>query len=319
MLTGRQEQTMKLHKIIFVTCILMLIVLFINGIYALSDFNKRPKSGSNNHDIAKEQENIYIGSVHDESSIEAERPVNLLILGLDKEETRADVIALLNYGPEQGKINILSIARDTRVYVRGKATKINALIAIGGEKLVAKAVEKLTGLSVDYYLVLNFEGFRKVIDTLGGVEIYVPINMDYDDPDQDLHIHLRKGLQLLDGKKAEQFVRYRKGNRRGQGYTDGDIGRIKAQQEFMKALIDQKVKLRYLSKADDIYFILKKYMRTNIEIGDVRHYLKYLKNIKYQDVASYTIPGDSIYTNRTWYFICDRKRTRELINNDFFK
>ena len=310
---------MKLHKIIFVTCILMLIVLFINGIYALSDFNKRPKSGSNNHDIAKEQENIYIGSVHDESSIEAERPVNLLILGLDKEETRADVIALLNYGPEQGKINILSIARDTRVYVRGKATKINALIAIGGEKLVAKAVEKLTGLSVDYYLVLNFEGFRKVIDTLGGVEIYVPINMDYDDPDQDLHIHLRKGLQLLDGKKAEQFVRYRKGNRRGQGYTDGDIGRIKAQQEFMKALIDQKVKLRYLSKADDIYFILKKYMRTNIEIGDVRHYLKYLKNIKYQDVASYTIPGDSIYTNRTWYFICDRKRTRELINNDFFK
>jgi len=297
----------------------MLIVLFINGIYALSDFNKRPKSGSNNHDIAKEQENIYIGSVHDESSIEAERPVNLLILGLDKEETRADVIALLNYGPEQGKINILSIARDTRVYVRGKATKINALIAIGGEKLVAKAVEKLTGLSVDYYLVLNFEGFRKVIDTLGGVEIYVPINMDYDDPDQDLHIHLRKGLQLLDGKKAEQFVRYRKGNRRGQGYTDGDIGRIKAQQEFMKALIDQKVKLRYLSKADDIYFILKKYMRTNIEIGDVRHYLKYLKNIKYQDVASYTIPGDSIYTNRTWYFICDRKRTRELINNDFFK
>jgi len=111
------------------------------------------------------------------------------------------------------------------VKVNGKYMKINALIGKGGEKMVIDMVEDITGLPVDYYVTLNFKGFREIVDTLGGVEINVPFDMDYDDPYQNLHIHLKKGKQVLDGKKAEQFVRYRKATTTGKvmrmGILDG--------------------------------------------------------------------------------------------------
>lgn len=184
--------------------------------------------------------------------------INVLVLGLDDDEKRSDVIALINYNPDENKMNILSIARDTRVKVNGKYMKINALIGKGGEKMVIDMVEDITGLPVDYYVTLNFKGFREIVDTLGGVEINVPFDMDYDDPYQNLHIHLKKGKQVLDGKKAEQFVRYRKGNHNGEGYEDGDLGRIKMQQLFMREFVNQKLKLKYLLKADEIFYTLKK-------------------------------------------------------------
>jgi LCP family protein required for cell wall assembly len=328
---------MKLHKALFIACILVSSILFVNGISVLAQLNNKtqindkikverapkPDDGflnqvkqAKHEDSAKQEDHTIMPS---ESNVRTEKPVNVLLLGLDGEETRTDVIALLNYSLTDGKINILSIARDTRVYVNGKQNKINALMGIGGIKLTISAVEKITGLTIDYYLALNFKGFRNIIDTLGGIEINVPMNMDYDDPEQGLHIHLKKGLQILDGKKAEQFVRYRKGNRKGQGYTDGDIGRIKAQQEFMKALIHQKLKLQYLSKVDDIFFVLKDNMKTNIQINDIRRYLKYFKYIDHDSVKTYTMPGEAKYTNKTWYYICNRKKTRELIYDNFYR
>jgi len=215
-------------------------------------------------------------------------------------------------------MNILSIARDTRVKVNGKYMKINALIGKGGEKMVIEMVEDITGLPVDYYVTLNFKGFREIVDTLGGVEINVPFDMDYDDPYQNLHIHLKKGKQVLDGKKAEQFVRYRKGNHNGEGYEDGDLGRIKMQQLFMREFVNQKLKLKYLLKADEIFYTLKKNMRTNIEIGDIRYFIKDIKNIKTPEINGYTLPGYSRYIGGQWFYIYDKKKTKELIEQNFY-
>lgn len=300
---------MEFRKRVFIICIVVSVLLFIDGVLVIDNLfiigTKKPQ-----------------GSVHnliDEQSVSVDSPINIIVLGLDEEGVRSDVIVLLNYNPGDGKLNILSIARDTRVRARGNITKINALVGMGGEELLIKGVEQLTGLKVDYYLTLNFIGFRKIIDTLDGVKINVPVDMDYDDPEQNLHIHLKKGEQVLDGNKAEQFVRYRKGNKNGQGYTDGDVGRIKVQQEFMKSLIDQKVKLRYFSKVDDVYFILKKYMRTNIELNDINYYLNNIRNTKYEKIQSYTIPGEPAYVDDIWYFVCNKKKTRELIDNKFFR
>jgi len=222
--------------------------------------------------------------------IDAE-PVNLLLLGLDKDRTRSDVIMLINFNPAKGKLNILSIARDTKVLLNGKPVKINSLIGTGGEEAVSRTVSEITGLPIHYYATLDFEGFKKIIDTLGGVEYEVPFDMDYDDPEQNLHIHLSSGLQVLDGDKAEQFVRYRK------GYTDADIGRIKAQQDFLKALINQKLKLRYLSKIDDIFYVLKDYMKTNIELKDINYYLKYINKVQNIEVNTYILPGEAEFSN----------------------
>lgn len=313
---------MKLRKVVYVSCLLMAAILFVNGVILL--INPNFNTSSSLKPNAESPTPITIGEEEESNSstipeIVEKTPVNLLLIGLDQEEVRSDVIILLNYDPASGAMNLLSVPRDTRVKVRGRFEKMNALYAFGKESLLIKGMEQLTGLSVDYYLTLNFKGFRKIIDTLDGVEINVPFNMDYDDPDQNLHIHLKKGMQVLNGEKAEQFVRYRKGNRKNEGYEDGDMGRIKMQQEFIRELFTQKMKLRYIAKADDIFFILKKYMKTNIEVGDIRRYMTGFKNVSYDKINMFTVPGDSQYMNDLWYFIADKKETRKIINEQFYK
>jgi LCP family protein required for cell wall assembly len=240
-------------------------------------------------------------------------------LGLDKDGTRCDVIMLFNFEPGLSKLNLLSIARDTRVRKNGRYYKINALYSKGGEELVAEEVTELTGLPVHYYITVDFKGFRKIIDNLGGVEFYVPFRMNYDDPTQDLYIHLKKGMQLLDGDKAEQLVRYRKGNNTGQGYSEGDIGRMKMQQDFLKALIKQKMNLRYISRADDIFEILKKYVKTNITLTDIAQNLGSISKIKSDEIETFTMPGESRFIGDAWYFIYNGEDTLEVIEKNFYR
>lgn len=308
----------ELRKILLIVCLFLSVVLFINGLYVLSDSQMDNKAKYDSHkDYSGEyiQENREVN--HNNSNAEKE-PVNILIIGLDDEGARSDVIMLVNYSPGVGKVNILSIARDTRVRVRGEIEKINALYTIGGELLMVNAIQQMTGLPVKYYVTINFEGFRKIIDALGGVQVDVPMDMVYNDPTQNLYINLKKGRQLLDGEKAEQFVRFRKGNSPGEGYIDGDIGRNKAQQQLLKELVSQKLNLRYISKADDVYYLLRKYVKTNIEMKDVTYYLKDLAKLDYNSVSTFTTPGDSVNINGIWYYICDQKEVRKLIDEHFY-
>ncbi|MCX7843650.1 MAG: LCP family protein [Clostridia bacterium] len=303
---------MRVQKLILVACVFLGAVLFSSGVSILSsrDGAINTKKG----DIIKLPQAEKLSN---KLSAEEDKLINIMLLGLDGEEIRSDVMILLSLSPMENKLNVLSIARDTRVRVKNKWAKINSLVKMGGEALVIEKVEELTGLDIQYYITLNFEGFRKIVDTVDGVQMYIPFDMNYDDPEQNLHIHLEKGLQVLDGRKAEQLVRYRKGNRRGQGYTDGDLGRIKMQQAFLKAFISQKAKLKYISKADDIFLILRKYLKSNIEIGDINRNLPLIKNLDYDDINSYTLPGEPAYINDVWYFICDREETQKLINERF--
>ena len=142
---------------------------------------------------------------------------------------------LVNINPGVPEISVMSIPRDTRVIIEGRVRKINFAYPRGGGELAVETVERLLETEIDHYVYIDLSVFRKAIDLLGGVEYYVPQNMYYDDPYQNLHIHLKKGYQLLDGRKAEYLVRYRK------GYKNGDIGRIKVQQDFIRELIKQKV------------------------------------------------------------------------------
>ncbi len=310
---------MKLRKTILLVCVAFLVVMFANGMYALSYYGHESRNEKIRYDKTDTAQESSPGKPQLESSMDENPPVNLLLLGLDEEGVRTDVILLVNFDPEHSRINMLSIARDTKVFARGKYSKINALYSAGKEALLADEIRELTGLSTDYFVTMNFKGFRNLVDTLDGVRFEVPFDMDYDDPDQNLHIHLNKGMQLLTGKKAEQLVRYRKGNRHNQGYSDGDIGRIKMQQDFVKALIRQKLSLKYLTRADDVFAIFNKYFRTNIDIRDFTYYLPGIRNIKSGNIKSYTLPGDSAMEENIWYFLADREKTRDLIQNNFYK
>lgn len=310
---------MNFRKSILYICVVFSLILFIQGVYTLLFAEERDnvtefQSKYNPVEIVKRK----IDEEYDKEDAISYSYINVLVIGLDDDEVRSDVIALLNYNPDENKMNILSIARDTRVKANGEYVKINALVGKGGEKILIDMVENMTGLHVDYYITANFKGFKEIVDALGGVEVEVPFDMDYDDPYQNLHIHLKKGKQILDGKKAEGFVRYRKGNHKGEGYEDGDLGRIKMQQQFIQEFIRQKFKLKYLLKADDIFYTLKKNMKTNIEIGDIHYFIADIKNIKAPTIKGYTLPGYSRYTGGQWYYIYNKKETKDLIEENFY-
>lgn len=302
---------MRLRKFIFKICIIVSSILFIQGAFSLNSLVQDDTGYYN--DYVPMQKTRYLPEVTGTG-----QSVNLMVLGLDDEEMRSDVIVIINFNPSAKRINVLSVARDTRVKVNGKYGKINALISKGGEKLVAEKLEEITGLKIDYYVTLNFKGFREIVELVGGVEVDVPMDMDYDDPVQKLHIHLKKGKQILDGEKAEEFVRYRKGNHKGEGYEDGDIGRIEAQQLFLKEFIKQKLKPKYILKVGNVLGILKENMKTNIEIGDINFFVKELNNIKLNEIRTFTIPGDSVFKDGLWYYIYDKEETERLIEENFF-
>lgn len=280
--------------------------------------HKEKKQGENNIRYGDKDNNNFKENYSLKESQQVNNPINLLVLGLDEDGTRSDVILLANYKPGKNCINILSITRDTKVTVKGKTIKINSLVGMGGEKLISSKVEEMTGLQIHYYLTMDFTGFRKIIDELGGVEIDVPFDMHYDDPVQNLHIHLKKGRQLLDGREAEQFVRYRKSNIPGQGYKDGDLGRIEAQQLFIRELVKQKLNLKYISKVDNIYAIIKEHTKTNIELTDIMYYLKKF-NIKVDKIKTWTMPGNPVIIDNLAYFIYDNEKTSELIKDNFYR
>jgi len=285
-----------------------------NGVYFLSVLSVSrkkhiPKPISENRTV--EKPGIYSSTVR-------EAPLNLLVLGLDNDKTRCDVIMVFNFNPNTSKLKILSIARDTRVRYGSRYRKINTLYSMGGEKEVAEKVTQLTGLPVHYYVTMDFRGFRKIIDVLGGVEFYVPFSMHYDDPTQNLHIHLRKGRQLLDGRKAEQLVRYRKGNF-GQGYQEGDIGRIRMQHEFVKELVRQKLSLKYISKLDELFAVIKEHVSTNITLNDITSQIENLMKINIDEIETYTIPGESRRINNVWYYIYDEEALKEMMESHFIE
>jgi LCP family protein required for cell wall assembly len=254
--------------------------------------------------------------------------VNVLLLGVDEGGMRSDTIMLVSLNGRTGRLNVLSIPRDTRVVIGKYYQKINAAIGVGvqevkkgrlnePEELTVQKVKLLTGMPIHYFASVNFDGFKEIIDAVDGVEFDVPFRMKYDDPVQNLHIDLQPGLQILDGKKAHDFVRFRKGNAGYPGYAMGDIGRIEAQQAFIKALISQKVRPKYLLRADEIFEVVCKNVRTNYTAKDLIKHLGSIKKINSDIVTMYQLPGSPQTINGVSYYICDNAKTTKLIETVF--
>ena len=162
--------------------------------------------------------------------------INILVLGVDARDDdvgRSDTTFVVTIDTIARRITMLSIPRDSRVKIDGHGwDKINHAYAYGGSKLSKSVVEKLLGIPIEYTVVMNFQGFVRMIDALGGVTIAVDKRMYYSDPyddDRGLYIDLHPGVQKLNGKAAIEYVRYRD--------EEGDIGRVARQQKFLTALL----------------------------------------------------------------------------------
>ena len=162
----------------------------------------------------------------------ADEPFCLLLLGKDKASGLTDVMMVVSLDPNTNNLSVMQIPRDTYAdYGSKNHKKLNSAVAVlGSEEKLCDFLSDSLGISIDGYLSLELDAFRKSVDAVGGVEMYVPKRLYYNDPAQNLYIDIPKGQQLLDGKKAEMVVRYR------DGYADGDIGRLDMQKRFLAIL-----------------------------------------------------------------------------------
>ena len=263
---------------------------------------------------------------HDEDTIKNLEPIQVLLMGVstDNGGKLTDTIIIGTYDPKNQKASLLSIPRDTFVgknpKTGGGSDKINSLYQKGPEKTLEK-VNQITGLDIKYYMVIDNQALIKLVDVIGGVEFNVPINMKYDDPSQNLHINLKKGLQTLNGDKAEQLLRFRKGNK-GETYPEeyggNDYGRMKTQRDFMIETAKQTIKAKNILKVKDIVDIAYEYVETNLSIATIKDYVPYAININIDEIKSAVIPGGSYGPSTTpsyplWFFIHDEKETEKLI------
>jgi polyisoprenyl-teichoic acid--peptidoglycan teichoic acid transferase len=227
---------------------------------------------------------------------------------------QSDAMILLRLDPTTKKVIALSIPRDSRVEIPGYGTqKINAANYVGGAVLSAKVVSKLAGnIQIDRYLRVNVEGFGELIDALGGIDIYVPKKMQYQDDSQHLYINLNRGQQVLDGKKAIQYMRYRHDEL-------GDIGRVQRQQAFFRALIDQKLKLETVSRIPDILAVLKQNLDTNMSVQELIAIADFVAKVNRSDTKMLLLPGRfSTYQEFPLsYWIVDYRRLAHLLTNHF--
>ncbi|MEG0872754.1 MAG: LCP family protein [Clostridia bacterium] len=241
--------------------------------------------------------------------------INALVCGVNDNLT--DTIMYARYDVETGKISMMSIPRDTYVtneYCIGH--KINAIYR--GKNIVplVSQVEKLLDVKIDYYLVFDANMVIELVDAIGGVEVDVPINMKYDDPTQNLHINLKKGVQVLNGKKVEQFVRFRHNND-GTGYAQGDIERIQAQQSFMKVFMNTILNPKNITKLPEIVKIALENTDTNVTVREALKYVSDATKINTENILTVTAPGEAKYIDNLSYFLMDEDAAATLIKEKF--
>lgn len=232
--------------------------------------------------------------------------VNVLLLGVNGGLT--DTIMLASFDKKVKHVDVISIPRDTyyhRAGYNGAAEdKINA--AYRKDPLnSAKAVsDVLLGMPINYYVVLDYKGVEKIVEAMGGVPMDIPFNMKYNDPydKPPLKINLPKGYRVLNGEEAVQFLRYRK------GYTEGDIGRVKAQQEFVKSAFKQ-----CLSKdLPKVVKVAAENVETDISVGKAVELAMNAVGIQADDITTYMLPGTP-QSQAPWYVIPDAKGTAEML------
>lgn len=250
--------------------------------------------------------------------------VNILLLGVDEEGVRADTIMVVSVDNVNKSIKLLSIPRDTRVTLNtGKKIKINACLGYESrETMMIGAIRAITGMPIHHYCEIDFDGFIEIIDILDGVDYDVPYDMDYDDPVQDLHIHLKAGMQHLDGQDAHDFVRFRHNNRGSDVYAPGeyalgDIGRISAQQNFIKELFRQKMQPQYLLKVTELLDAGYKYVKTDFSIATALKLISIIKSAETTNMETFTLPGEGQYINNVSYYLYSPAATRELVRTEF--
>ena len=242
----------------------------------------------------------------------------VLLMGVDNGNGGSDTNILVGFDAAADTIHCVSIPRDSGFYVNGKAHKINYAYNKGGADLLAKTLSEGLGIPVDYTVEVDLAGFVKLVDEIGGVEFNVPIDMDYDDPLQDLSIHLKKGVQRLNGENALNVVRFRHNND-GTGYGTEDLGRIGTQQAFLKAVARQIINefkslspLDMTAKVTDFVRLFNRYVTTDLSLGNLGWLGAEAISMGTDCITFTTLPGE--WSSSRSLYMLDADAVLELVN-----
>jgi len=258
-------------------------------------------------------------------------PVNILVLGMDIGDAeqaemqvgrRTDTMMVFNYNPTTKKAQLISIPRDTYIEIDetrndygGKYWKINVAYAIGGDEEVTSQIEEILDIEINYLVKIDYDAFRNIIDAIGGVEMYIEQDMYYDDDGQDLHIHFNAGETVfLDGKKAEEFFRWRKNND-GTGFVNGDLDRIENQQKFIKKVIEKCISPSIVVKIPKILNTVKDSIDTNMNANQMLKYATQLAKLSKEDVVMRTIQGEPRDINKESFIMYDRDMNLDILES----
>ncbi|MBQ4048852.1 MAG: LCP family protein [Clostridia bacterium] len=229
-----------------------------------------------------------------------------LVVGLDQSKSLSDVIILVTFDTSANTLNCLSIPRDTYSVANDRSAglkHINLAYLNGGMDQLKTELFYMTGYQVDRHVIVDMNAFVKIINYIGGVNFYVPQDMDYDDPTQDLHIHLKKGYQTLSGADALKLMRFR-------GYASADIGRISVRHDFLKTLASQL--LSSVSRAVEIAGTVYDNVRTDMSLDDLVWFAKEAIGLSSGTISFHTLPGGPAHDSGMW--IPYPAATLELIN-----
>ena len=288
-----RKQKRSFRRIKWIGLVLAVIILVVAGCYAaIQHKSSVHEIGDTNHQIT-----------------------HVMIMGVDSRKDdvgRSDTLMVTSIDETAEKAALLSIPRDTRVAIDGHGyDKINHAYAYGGHELTKSSVEKLLGVPMDHYIIIDTKAFERIIDAIGGVDINVEKRMHYEDPWDDnggLVIDLYPGEQHMDGKKAIQYVRYRDG--------EGDIGRIGRQQKFMKAVMAQVLSPEIVPRLPDIVKEVSSAVKTDMSVTELLSFAKMMKNFQANGLEAQMVPGQPAYHKDISYWIPDITDVRELMASE---
>jgi len=246
------------------------------------------------------------------------RNLYVLVVGLDNNWTeqdivytkgaRTDTIMLVNFNLDKKTAGVLSIPRDSRVYIPGYyEEKINSAYSLGGIELAMKTVSEVFKIPVDYYIVVRTQALPKLVDALGGIETYVEKDMDYDDNWGHLHIHLKEGWQTIDGDRAVQYSRFRKDD-------EGDLGRIRRQQQVIYAVKSKASKIAGINELRNLIQTVLENVDTNFSTTELMALANIYKHMNMKDVKMGTIPTYGDDSSGVSYQIIDETQLQAYID-----
>ncbi len=236
----------------------------------------------------------------------------VMIMGVDQRKDdvgRSDTLMIATIDPKNNQAALLSVPRDTRVKIPGFGwDKINAAYAYGGYKLTRRTVEQLLDVPINHYIIINIQGFQKIIDAIGGVDINVEKRMVYNDPYDDdggLHINIYPGLQHMNGKEAIAYVRYRD--------TQGDIGRIYRQQKFMRAVMEKVLSPAIIPRIPSIVSEVMDSVKTDMSLRELLAFFGSLREAQKNGLRTDMVPGTPMYIDGISYWIPNITKLRSAI------